>query len=393
MGVMNRRCLAALVSVLALAACVGPPSLRQSVLGYDDTISRIERELLLINIGRMHRQLPPHFTVTSAIATTFDYRTNAGIASTVAEAVGTNSYTLNLGASAAENPTFSIVPVQGEEFTRRILSPMEESKFAFLIFQGAPIDMVLRLMADGIEKQNPDGTFRRFVLNRPAAADKYAEFRRGVAHLAWLNAERKLFVGPLSYSETVQRGLPAPSPGDLMAALDKGFSWRRDADGTYALSRTVSGRVAITNYDPRTLDEAAIWSLNGRAAANPGNFVLVDVRPGHPGGDLPLFGAFKLRSLNAILGFVAEGIDTAPEFDVPADAKTGPAGANPPRALAVSVLDAAPVNDVPFARFEGRVYPVGDTAWDRQAFTLLYQLFQMTVTDVSAVGLPVTISK
>jgi len=390
---MRRFRLGVLVSALALAACVGPPSLRQSVLGYDDTISRIERELLLVNIGRMHRQLPPHFTGTSAIAATFDYRTNAGIAGTVAEAVGTNSYTLNLGASAAENPTFSIVPVQGEEFTRRILSPMEESKFAFLIFQGAPIDMVLRLMADGIEEQNPDGTFRRFVLNRPAAADEYAEFRRRVAHLAWLNAKRKLFVGPLSYSETVQRGLPAPAPGDLMAALDKGFSWRRDTDGTYALTRTVNGRVAITNYDPRALDEAAIRALNGRAAANPGNFVLVDVRPDRPGGDLPLSGAFKLRSLNAILGFVAEGIDTAPEFDVPPDAKTGPSGANPARALAVSVLDATPDSDVPTATFEGRVYAVDDTPWDRQAFTLLYQLFQMTVTDVSAVGVPITISK
>jgi len=270
---------------------------------------------------------------------------------------------------------------------------MEENKFAFLIFQGAPIDMVLRLMADGIEEQNPGGTFRRFVLNRPAAAKEYADFRRRVAHLAWLNAERKLFVGPLTFAETVERGLPAPSPGDLMAALDKGFAWSRDADGTYALTRTVSGRVAITNYDPRTLDEAAIRALNGRGAANPGNFVLVDIRPGQPGGDLPLFGAFKLRSLNAILGFVAEGIDTAPEFDVAPDANTGAAGANPPRALAVSVLDAAPAGDAPHATFEGRIYAVDDTAWDRQAFTLLYQLFQMTVTDVSAVGVPIIISK
>ena len=222
---MRRFRLGVLVSALALAACVGPPSLRQSVLGYDDTISRIERELLLVNIGRMHRQLPPHFTVTSAIAATFDYRTNAGIAGIVAEAVGTNSYTLNLGASAAENPTFSIVPVQGEEFTRRILSPMEESKFAFLIFQGAPIDMVLRLMADGIEEQNPDGTFRRFVLNRPAADDEYAEFRRRVAHLAWLNAERKLFVGPLSYSETVQR-VPKRSNAACRRRRPE-TSWRR----------------------------------------------------------------------------------------------------------------------------------------------------------------------
>jgi hypothetical protein len=36
---------------------------------------------------------------------------------------------------------------------------------------------------------------------------------------------------------------------------------------------------------------------------------------------------------------------------------------------------------------------VANTAWDYQAFTLLYQAFQITVTDVSSVGVPITISK
>ena len=67
----------------------------------------------------------------------------------------------------------------------------------------------------------------------------------------------------------------------------------------------MTGRVVITNYDPRTLSDAERQGLNTRAGANPGNFVFVDIRPGHPGGDLPLFGALKLRSLNRILSFVA----------------------------------------------------------------------------------------
>ena len=44
-------------------------------------------------------------------------------------------------------------------------------------------------------------------------------------------------------------------------------------------------------------------------------------------------------------------------------------------------------------RYAGRYYAVADTPWDRQAFTLLYYLFQMTVTDVAGVGVPITISK
>ena len=58
----------------------------------------------------------------------------------------------------------SIVPIQAEKFTRRILTPMDENNFEFLVFQGVPIDMVLRLMADGIEIQSRNGTFERFDL-------------------------------------------------------------------------------------------------------------------------------------------------------------------------------------------------------------------------------------
>lgn len=379
---------------LIVAGCVGPVSLREAVLGYDEVTSQLEREMLLINIARKHRVLPNHFTVTSSIVATFDYRMNAGFTATIQENPGaSNSYGLSMGATAAENPTLSIVPVQGEEFTQRILSPMDESKFEFLVFQGAPIDMVLRLMADGIEVQSREGAFERFILNWPTARHEYEEFRRRVMHLGWLNANRKLFVGTLLFEDSVM--LPtAPSPGDIMAALDKGYDLESRGEGKgFELRRIVSGRVAITNYDPRTLSHRERQALNARAAVNPKNFVLVDIRPGHPGGDFPIFGAFKLRSLNLILTFVAATMSKVPEFDVEKDPRTGEVGHNPVRVLAVDERDAPPPEALLSASYRGKHYAVENTEWDRQAFTMLYQLFQMTVTDVSKVGIPVTISK
>ena len=103
--------------------------------------------------------------MTSNCAATFDYRANTGFVGNIFESPGEDLYSFSLGASVAENPTLSIVPVQGEEFTRRILMPMDESRLQFLVFQGAPIDMVMRLMADGIEVQDRDGKFERFILN------------------------------------------------------------------------------------------------------------------------------------------------------------------------------------------------------------------------------------
>jgi hypothetical protein len=121
----------------------------------------------------------------------------------------------------------------------------------------------------------------------------------------------------------------------------------------------------------------------------------VDVRPGHPGGDFPLFGAFKLRSLNALLGFVAAGIERSPELDIARDPRTGRVARNPARALTIEVTDGPRLGlEGTHVGLGGRIYAVGDSDWDREAFTLIYQLFQMTVTDVSRVGVPgITISK
>jgi hypothetical protein len=377
-----------------LWGCVGPISLHQAVLGYDEATSRLDREILLLNIGRTHQNLPTHFTVTSSIAATFDYRTNTGFSANLFENPGSNnSYGVLLGASAAENPTLSIVPIQGEEFSKRILAPMDESRFEFLVFQGAPLNMVLRLMARGIEVQNPDGTFHRFILNSPAVTAEYEEFRRVTKHLLWLNQNRKLFVGTLAFEQSLPLKGP-PSSGEIMAALDKGYSLRRsDQQGDYVLARKVTGRVAITNYDPRTLNNKEREALNEFAGGNPGNFVLLDIRPGHPGGDFPIFGGIKMRSLNAIITFLAAGIDKAREYEVKADPRTNSALHDPAQALALEVTNVQPPDSSLSVSYGGKYYSVSDTPWDREAFKLLYSLFQMTVTDVSKIGVPVTIGK
>jgi hypothetical protein len=202
-------------------------------------------------------------------------------------------------------------------------------------------------------------------------------------------------VGRWSFLETAPTRLGTPpTAADIQHAFEKDFRWRPVAgDGVYALERRVAGRVVITNYDPRTLSDAERQALNARAGANPGNFVLIDIHPGHPGGDLPLFGALKLRSLNRILSFVAADHGGSGEYDVSRDPRTGDSGPNPRRALGIEVTTRAPPGLVPYVRYSNRYYSVADTPRDRQAFSILYQAFQMTVTDGSGVGVPITISK
>ena len=380
-----------------MAGCTGPKLLHKSVIGYDETISTIEREMLLINIARRHRGIPLHFTVTSGIAATFDYERSAGFVGRLFERGSgddVNNLGLNLGMRLSENPTLSIVPMQGNEFTERILAPLQEDKFEFLVFQGEAIDMAMRLMGRGIELQFEDGSFKRFILNRPSHAEEYSEFRRIALHLASLNVSRNLFVGNLSFSAAVSPELSGPpSASDITDAMEKGyFVIKNEKDGSHKLYKHFDGRVVITNYDPLTLTDSERHAINEIANKRPKNFILIDIRPGHPGGDFPIFGGIKLRSLYGIMDFLADGIDESPEFDVEPDPRTGLTPNNPTNTLTILVDDPSSERflHVPYRDHD---YTIGYTTWDYEAFKNLYHLFQTAVTDVAKTVVPVTISK
>lgn len=381
---------------LVLGSCVGPPALHRAVLGYDDTMAQLESEMLLLNIARMAATLPPHFTVATSIAATFNWTAAVGVLGSFREGTASgNVGELTLGTSASENPTFSIVPVTGREFTQRFLTPIQDEGFEFVIFQGARIYKVMRIAASGIELQNPDGSFKRFILNEPSARDEYEEFRRIAMHLSWLNDTRKLHVRTIVFEETlVKRSADKPpTTSEVAMALDKKLTWRQKADGSHVLTRKVAGRVAITNYDLSTLGNQERRALNDLADRNPSNFILLDIRRGHPGGNWPMFGGIKLRSFGGILEFIARGISKSPEYDVVQDPRTMGLAENPRSTLEIQVTDSPPGGNKTWVNFRGRYYSVGDTEWDRGSFILLTIMYHTTVTDVSGVGIPITISK
>ncbi len=236
------------------------------------------------------------------------------------------------------------MPVTGREFTERFLTPIQDEAFEFVVFQGTTIDRVLRLAARGIEFQDVDGTFNRFILNEASVREEHEEFRRIVMHLRWLNDNRKLFVGTLVFEEnliTRPKDQP-PTVSDIVTAIDRNLKWRQTADGRHLLTRKTAGRVTVTNYDPNTLGDTERRALNYLAGSSPSNFVLLDIRPGHPGGDWPIVGGIKLQSFAVLLEFVASAIRKSPEFDVAQDPRTGELRGNPIHSLAIQVTDSPP---------------------------------------------------
>ena len=90
----------------------------------------------------------------------------------------------------------------------------------------------------------------------------------------------------------------------------------------------------------------------------PSDSVLVDIRPGHPGGDYPLHGSILLRSMNAIIGFVARSIEEEPETMVSPDPRTTAVVRNPARTLEIEESVSKP-GDYEFSvPFDGRYYSI-----------------------------------
>jgi hypothetical protein len=266
--------------------------------------------------------------------------------------------------------------------------------------QGYDVDALLRLMGAEIRVEPPEpagGTADRTVYaNRPSDREGYPVFRRVMAHLSTIQDRHALSVEPLRF-ESVWT-LPADSlTPETLQALSKDFSLTYEAGKhVYQVSRWITGRVLVTNYDPAVLSPEARALLQTQADAAPVNDVLVDIRPGYPGGELPLHGRIRLWSFHEILTFLGRDLAEEPEYDVPPDPRTPPLRENPPHTLAILEARHGPPGVDLSVSWHGSQYalqPESGYQWNRKAFSLLYQLFQMTVATVPSAGPAITIAK
>lgn len=348
-----------------------------------------------MNIARAHHHHPVHFTGVSNIAATFDFRVSAGATPPLGGVDGGFSLAPLFGASVAENPTISISPIDGEEFTKRLLTPLQESKLTLLLRQGVDIDLLLRLMAGELRIFRGEGEIAYY--NRPSDKVGYYKFRRAVLHLSRLQDTNQLYVEPLVIERKWTIPFSAMS-GEDFATLENDYLVTYDTlTNTYRLQKQVVGRIVITNYDPDLLDPDERLELQKKAERWPPNDLLVDIRPGYPGGELPIQGDFRLRSFHAILNFLGRSMEDEPEYHVEPDPKTGSVGENPVRTFDIVETEYLPAQAILSTSYEGEFYSFSDQpqeSWNQEAFRLLYQLYQMTVTEELKSAAPsITIAK
>ncbi len=392
---LARLILAGVVYSLAVTGCLSPITLNRAVTTYDEAITDAISKQLLINIARAHQHQPIHFTGVSNIAATFDFHVNAGATPAFTGEAGRALLPI-FGGSMAENPTISIAPIEGEEFTKRLLTPFQEAKFLLLLRQRYDIDLLLRLMAQElrITENGQEVAYR----NMPADRTGYEMFRRVVTHLSAIQDRNHLYAEPLVYNRIWT--IPADSvTAEGFQALQKEYLVTySQKDNSYTLRKQITGQILITNYDPNTLSPDERARLIDETEEGQLNDVSFDIRPGHVGGEYPLKGDFRLRSFNTILNFLGRSLGEDPEYDVEKDSRTPAVHENPAHTMELVLSDGAPSGADPSIQSNGKYYAVNTTGplarWNREAFQMLYLLFQMTVSEVPRVGVPsITIAK
>lgn len=386
---------AAVATAFGVGGCASTIALDRAVIAYDTTIADSVSKQLLLNVARARHNQPMHFTAVSNVAATYKFGVNAGIGGALTGDKGSLLVPL-FGVSAEENPTISIAPMQGEEFTQRLLTPFQEQKLTLLLRQGYDVDALLRLLGAEV-RLRADGSDQVAVhFNRPSDETGYAVFRRVVAHLSAIQDRHALYVEPLHFQHSWILPAAEVTPENYNSTYSH-FSLLFDPKRQEVhVTRRVNGRVMITNYDPAVLPDDERRRLHAEADEAPANDVLIDIRKGYTGGEFPMRGRLRLRSFHEVLNFVGRGIAEEPEFDVPPDSRTPAVGENPMRTLDIVESIEEPPEGTLSVQWNGRYYavrPQSGYQWNRKAFSLLYQLYQMSMSPVQAGGPAITIAK
>ena len=387
--------LCAAVLATSLCGCLSPVELDRAVIAYDAVANDTLARQLILNIARAHHDEPLHFTGLSNIAATFSFQVGAGATPPLGGTEGGFTLSPFFGTSWAENPTFSIVPIEGDEFTKRLLTPFPESIVTLLLRQGADVDLVFRMMAG--EYRTEEGGQKVSYHNKPSDKIGYPMFRRIALQLSTIQDRSALFAEPLIFDESWTVPAASLSPEALQSLVkDLSVSYE-EKTRSYRITKRTIGRIIITNYDPSVLSNDERMRLNDEAAESLDDELMIDMRPGYPGGEYPLHGKFRLRSFANVIGFLGKAMGEEPEYDVPGDPRTPPTSENPVFTLGMMEADYAPRGADRVVKYGAQYYalrPDKGYQWNKKAFYLLYQLFEMTVVKPGqGVGPAITISK
>lgn len=253
---------------LLLAACssFGPRALQQARLDYNETVKSTTEEQLLLNIVRLRYTDTPSSMAISAIAAQFERSQGVGLVpffTAVGGDVGRSSFSTTLPQAQvlnADRPTFSLTPLDDQEFTRKLFTPLPLDAVIYLAKTTWPISTVFRLY---LENLNWVSNAQTASGPTPDVAPVFNDFRRGIEALQALQNQGRIVFGLEERQEFLGGPLPAGSikAADIIEAARNGYEYQPDADGrTWRLLRKI--QQPVMRVDPTAVNSPEFHTLS-----------------------------------------------------------------------------------------------------------------------------------
>jgi len=242
----------------------GPNQLGQTRLQYNEAVKTTTEEQLLLNIVRLRYTDTPSSLAVSGIAAQFEVTKNVQIVpffvASGAEVAKTWAAVLpQLGLGGTDRPTFSLTPLDDQEFTRKLFTPLPLDGLIYLAKTTWPIATVFRLYLENLNwvpnAQTASGP-------TPKQAPDFREFHRGVQALQTLQDRNQIVFGVEERLEPQGSPLPAGSVAarDVIEAAKNGYEYRLDEQrNTWSLMKKTQQPVLYV--DPQAVDAPAMHEV------------------------------------------------------------------------------------------------------------------------------------
>ena len=225
------------LSLVLSAGCLGPESVKQTRLRYNEAIRSTNDEQLLLNLVRLRYADSPVFIDLPSITSQFEL--GAGFSD---PGTGGSQSSFGLaGFSGRDSPTLSYHPRQGREISKALLNPLSADVYS-VVSAGARIDQFLWLTLNDIN--DVSNAVRGTTLN-PTMPDDNSLFLRGVKLLAEVDDRGGVEIGFSTTEESAGASDSIASArvqgNDLLSAAKEGFVFREKGAGQMTLVKRERG--------------------------------------------------------------------------------------------------------------------------------------------------------
>ena len=133
--------------VLVLSGCAtyGPRHIPRDRFSYNEALAESTQHQMMLNLVRMRYIEEPVFLSVSSILTQYVYNINAGAGTEIDLNGGTDIATGEANLGYEERPTITYIPIEGREFSERMLTAIPSETIFAGALQGWSVDIFMRV--------------------------------------------------------------------------------------------------------------------------------------------------------------------------------------------------------------------------------------------------------